>query len=246
MSIEEALTLADDPALPETRDRDTANQHSDPDVVQNETLPLAATGFEWQELNPLIDGLADGMASLSIDPASKRYLGSTSGAGLLRSLLLQHNFSAVAHTFDGIRHGTPLFRPSNMIVNFQLGEQLLNHQIVAFLIDSYFANYHPRYPFLHEPSILAAHSDLLPRSLALDWQILFHTILALGAWIMGDDKEVFDDYCYHKAVGHFQQESIFKIGSLPLVQALILLSDYGVQAEQWVEALANDFHSAEV
>jgi hypothetical protein len=63
MNIGEALTSADDPALPAARGRDIAKQHSDPDVVQNEALPLATTGFEWQELNPLIDGLADGMAS---------------------------------------------------------------------------------------------------------------------------------------------------------------------------------------
>jgi transcriptional regulatory protein GAL4 len=133
-----------------------------------------------------------------------------------------------------------------MTVNFQLGEQLLNHQIVAFLIDSYFANYHPSYPFLHEPSIRAAHSELLPRPPAPVWQILFHTILALGAWVIGDDKEVFDDYCYHKAVGHFQQQSIFEIGSLPLVQALVLLSNYGMQVEQLNTTRANNFQCRSV
>lgn len=197
-----------------------------PDEAQPEALPLGATGFEWQEVNPLVDDLADGMASLSVDVDGKGYLGSTSGAGLLRSLV-SHNASATfgPPTVSNQRTIMP-FTPSEESMNFQLGEQLLNHQITGYLIDSYFINYHTTYPFIHEPSFRAAYSELLPRPSEPIWQILFYTVLTLGAWTVGGDKEVFDDWCYHKAVAHFQQQSIFELGSLPLVQALVLLSNY--------------------
>jgi transcriptional regulatory protein GAL4 len=226
MNIEEAL--ASDAKPHSAADKaDDAKEQSHSEAIQNEALPLAATGFEWQELSPLIDGLSDGMASLSVDPAGKGYLGSTSGAGLLRSLLSQSNTNPGTQTIRLERHGLLPLNPNDLLTNFQVGEQLLNHQIITFLIDSYFTNYHTSYPFIHEPSFRAAYSELLPRPPDPVWQVLFYTVLTLGAWTVGDDNEVFDDYCYHKAVGNFQQQSIFEIGSLPLVQALILLSNYG-------------------
>jgi transcriptional regulatory protein GAL4 len=196
--------------------------------VQNEALPLGATGFEWQEVNPLVDELADGMASLSVDVSNRGYLGSTSGAGLLRSLISQNIATGITANSASIAQPITPFSPSETQMNFQLGEQLLNHQIIGYLIDSYFINYHTTYPFLHEPSFRAAYSELLPRPAEPVWQIFFYTVLTLGAWTVGGDSEVFDDWCYHKAVEHFQQQSIFELGSLPLVQALTLLSNYGL------------------
>jgi transcriptional regulatory protein GAL4 len=225
IDIEEALNLDElHPALTNSSSVEhVAGQHIS-ESVQNEALPLGATGFEWQEVNPLIDELADGMASLSVDVSNRGYLGSTSGAGLLRSLISQSNAAGIAAMPQAIRP----FIPNETQMNFQLGEQLLNHQIINYLIDSYFVNYHTTYPFIHEPSFRAAYSELLPRPVEPVWQIFFYTVLTLGAWTVGGDSEVFDDWCYHKAVEHFQQQSIFELGSLPLVQALTLLSNYGV------------------
>jgi transcriptional regulatory protein GAL4 len=229
MSIEEALASTESLKTSVTAPiREKATAQDPRDAIQNEALPLAATGFEWQEVNPLLDGLADGMASLSVDPAGKGYLGSTSGAGLLRSLLSQNNLDSMAHTTNQQRLGPVVLNPNETHMDFQVGEQLLNHQIITFLIDSYFVNYHTSYPFIHEPSFRAAYSELLPRPPTPVWQIMFYTVLTLGAWTVGDDNEVFDDCCYHKAVSFFQQQSIFEIGSLPLVQALVLLSNYGI------------------
>ncbi|KIW01439.1 uncharacterized protein PV09_07197 [Verruconis gallopava] len=227
MNIEDALLSVDD--IPVSSPVSTTNEspeQTSADVVQSEALPLAATGFEWQEVNPLMDGLADGMASLSVDPAGKGYLGSTSGAGLLRSLLSQNNFNAATQSSSRTRQDVHPFNSSQMLMSAQVGEQLLNHQIISYLIDSYFANYHTSYPFIHEPSFRAAYSELLPRPSGSVWHILFYTVLTLGAWTVGDDNEVFDDYCYHKAVSYFQEQSVFELGSLPLVQSLVLLSNY--------------------
>lgn len=45
------------------------------DQPENEALPPEASGFDWRETAIDLNGLADGMASLSLDPSGKGYLG---------------------------------------------------------------------------------------------------------------------------------------------------------------------------
>ena len=240
INVEEALESADlQPSVTNSSETEHVAEQNTTENVQNEALPLGATGFEWQEVNPLIDELADGMASLSVDVSNRGYLGSTSGAGLLRSLISHNNAAGVAGNATSVRHSITPFSPDETQMNFQLGEQLLNHQIIGYLIDSYFVNYHTNYPFIHEPSFRAAYSELLPRPAEPVWKIFFYTVLTLGAWTVGGDSEVFDDWCYHKAVEHFQQQSIFELGSLPLVQALTRLSNYGRYTHRFSSTIAN-------
>lgn len=56
--------------------------------------------------------------------------------------------------------------------------------------------------------------------------MLLHTVLALGAWTIGDGSNDLDDVLYRKARSYSQEEeSMFESGSLSLVQALLLLSN---------------------
>jgi transcriptional regulatory protein GAL4 len=46
-------------------------------LVLPEAVPNNADGFNWQEENLSVDGLTDGMASLSVEPTGVGYLGTS-------------------------------------------------------------------------------------------------------------------------------------------------------------------------
>lgn len=93
-------------------------------------------------------------------------------------------------------------------------------------IDAYFLNYHTSYPFVHEPTFRAQFNEPSLRPHGTAWQILLNTILALGAWSIGDDSSDLDVTFYQEARACLQQSSVFETGNLTLVQALLLLSNY--------------------
>jgi transcriptional regulatory protein GAL4 len=109
-------------------------------------------------------------------------------------------------------------------------ESLLSQQIPFNLpenafVDAYFRCYHPTYPFLHEPLFRSQFEGKSPRPEA-SWPILLNAVLALGAWCIGEDESVMDDYFDQKVARLFEARSIFESGNLALVQALLLLSNY--------------------
>lgn len=56
--------------------------------------------------------------------------------------------------------------------------------------------------------------------------MLLNSVLALGAWCIGDDQFAMDDYFYQRLVQVSGDSSVFETGNLALVQALLLLSNY--------------------
>lgn len=58
------------------------------------------------------------------------------------------------------------------------------------------------------------------------WLILLNTVLALGAWSIGDENSTMDDVFYYRVKRLSQDSSVFEVGNLTLVQALLLLSNY--------------------
>lgn len=95
-----------------------------------------------------------------------------------------------------------------------------------FFIDAYFRYYHTTYPFLHEQTFRAQYEGLSPRPRGETWPILLNTVLALGAWNTGEEDSTMDDTFYHAVSRHTQDSSVFEVGNLALVQALLLLSNY--------------------
>lgn len=87
-------------------------------------------------------------------------------------------------------------------------------------------NYHTSYPFVHESTFRAQYHEQIPRPHGQAWQILLNTILALGAWSVGDDNSDVDIAFYQEARNLLQQASVMEMGNLTLVQALLLLSNY--------------------
>jgi transcriptional regulatory protein GAL4 len=93
-------------------------------------------------------------------------------------------------------------------------------------VDAYFRFYHTTYPFLHEPLFRAQLQGKTPRPDGSSWTILYNAVLALGAWCIGDDDSVMDDFFYRKVARIPEESSIFESGNLAMVQALLLLSNY--------------------
>jgi transcriptional regulatory protein GAL4 len=93
-------------------------------------------------------------------------------------------------------------------------------------VDAYFRYYHTTYPFLHEPLFRSQLQGKSPRPEGNSWTILYNAVLALGAWCIGDDDSVMDDFFYRKVARIPEESSIFESGNLAMVQALLLLSNY--------------------
>lgn len=91
-------------------------------------------------------------------------------------------------------------------------------------IDAYFKFYHPTYPFLYQPLFRSQFEGTSPRHEG-SWPILLNVVLALGAWCMGEDESGMNDYLDQK-LARLSEKSMFESGSLALVQALLLLSNY--------------------
>lgn len=106
---------------------------------------------------------------------------------------------------------------------YRMPDRALSHQLITHLINSYFVNYHTSYPFVHEATFRAQYSELVKRPEKFAWNMLLNSILAFGAWCSGNDL---DDIFYRRAVSPWQDRCILESGSLPLVQALLLLSNY--------------------
>jgi transcriptional regulatory protein GAL4 len=93
-------------------------------------------------------------------------------------------------------------------------------------IDAYFLYYHTTYPFLHEQTFRAQFHGQIPRPKGNVWPILLNTVLALGAWCIGDEDSTTDDGYYREVNRHLHNTSVFEVGNLALLQALLLLSNY--------------------
>lgn len=94
------------------------------------------------------------------------------------------------------------------------------------LIDAYFLYYHTSYPFIHEATFRAQFNEQVPQPKGHAWPMLLNAVLALGSWCIGDENSNLDDGFYQVAIRYSEKISVFESGSLTLVQALLLLSNY--------------------
>ncbi|KAJ5220067.1 hypothetical protein N7468_009271 [Penicillium chermesinum] len=202
----------------------TSSRHSTPAKAEAdraepapEALPQQADGFDWAEEKLTLGDLTDGMAALSIKPEGAGYFGASSSVVPLRALF-DHGFDLNVPVRSVRSGGVPLKE--------QLLQSAPSGLIEQAFIDAYFLNYHTSYPFVHEPTFRAQFHEPSLRPHGTAWQILLNTILALGAWSIGDDSSDLDITFYQEARGCLQQALVFETGNLTLVQALLLLSNY--------------------
>ncbi|GIK01125.1 lactose regulatory protein lac9 and GAL4-like protein [Aspergillus viridinutans] len=183
-----------------------------------EALPQQADGFDWAENRITVGDLTDGMAALSIKPEGTGYFGASSSVVPLRALL--------KHGFDLNFPASPNKPAERVPLKSQLLSTAPSGLIEQAFMDAFFLNYHTSYPFVHEATFKAQFYEQAPRPHGQAWQILLNTILALGAWSIGDDNSDLDITFYQEARSHLQQVSVFETGNLTLILALLLLSNY--------------------
>ncbi|ODQ64232.1 hypothetical protein NADFUDRAFT_83788 [Nadsonia fulvescens var. elongata DSM 6958] len=160
------------------------------------------------------------MAALSISPQGRGFFGIASSAVLLRALRVKNSDLSIIPPSQFSSETLPL-----------IARNPAPKHIVDTLVDAYFTFYHTSYPFIHEATFRAQYNKLLPRPKEEVWQILFNTVLALGSWCINHENSSADLIFYHNAKS-YMNSYMFESGSLPMVQALTLLSNYAQKRDK--------------
>jgi transcriptional regulatory protein GAL4 len=151
--------------------------------------------------------------------------GSTSGVVFLRCLLDWAGFLHQSRVQENIQQLKTSTAFKGVLASSQVSHAALTHQLSSTLIDAYFNDYHMCYPFVHEATFRAQYHEIIPRPPQRSWDMLYHAVLALGAWSLNKDQVGLEDYLYRRALTMGQHESVFEAANLTSVQALVLLSN---------------------
>ncbi|KAH3680150.1 hypothetical protein WICPIJ_008363 [Wickerhamomyces pijperi] len=197
-------------------------EHPEDDVPED-----AMYGFDWVEEDTDLH-LNDGMAALSVNPSNKGYFGVGSSAVVLRALKKPADDTAnetdAASKGDSYPYLTDS-RSNSKSLDLDSTLSLTAKFLTNEFIESYFQNYHTSYPFIHKETFMAQYRDEIPTPTYEIWQILLNTVLALGAWCLHGESSNLDLYYYQNAKSYLSSY-VFESGSIPLLQALTLLSNY--------------------
>ncbi|KAK4547353.1 hypothetical protein LTR36_001009 [Oleoguttula mirabilis] len=186
----------------------------------------AAVDVEGDDAN-----VTDGMASLSVEDRGAGYLGTASGAAMLRLLLpdaehrrpvkqsLQSRLRALSsQQSDEQPHQG--WVPTPVWEKWRIGEIDLD---VA--INSYFSLYHLSYPIVHEPTFRAQYTQVIPRPSGSSWNALAYMLGALGLFTASTGYVTRDLDLFEAAKANISIDSLGS-GNLTLVQVLVLMSNY--------------------
>ncbi|KAH7310325.1 putative fungal-specific transcription factor [Rhexocercosporidium sp. MPI-PUGE-AT-0058] len=205
--------------------RDLLRESASPGA--EEALPQQADGFDWAEETTL-SGLSDGMAALSIKPEGTGYLGRASWTPtLIKNVMPLRALLVGGPEIDSARQ--PPLGGSLNDGNFEFPclAPPLSRVSEQVYINAYFLYYHTAYPFLHEATFRAQYAGEILRPKGKTWPILLNSVLAIGAWCVGDDNSMVDRTFYQEVNSLWQDDaSVFEAGNLALVQALLILSNY--------------------
>ncbi|KAL4959798.1 Zn(II)2Cys6 transcription factor domain-containing protein [Aspergillus stella-maris] len=186
--------------------------------------PPSSSNFEWDE-RAGGDKFVDGMASLTSRSNEGGYLGSASGAALLRLTETRPDGptsvpyeSDQQHPQDVAEY--PYHRPGQSIP-FALTSM---SQLEPF-IDAYFRLYHASYPIVHEATFRAQFMEIIPRPQGNAWQVLLFVIAALGVFTSATQPTDIDFALFDAAKERLSID-VLETGNLILVQALVLISNY--------------------
>lgn len=221
-----------------------ANTHQEPSH-EFEAVPFAADDdFEWDERESLwtlgdpggrassfdvdteIPKLTDGMATLTANDTNTGFLGSVSGASLLRLIASSNNGSS---TQAGLKAEQRDQRMSDIRDYASPGpalraQPLLTRQFVDTLIDAYFLHYHTTFPILHEPTFREHYRNLsnMPKG---TWHVLSNLVAALGSFVSSPCSDDTHITLFNAVKSSLSIESL-EAGSLGLVQAFAIAANY--------------------
>ncbi|ONH67690.1 Regulatory protein GAL4 [Cyberlindnera fabianii] len=204
---------------PTTQSNGSGTPNHYPEQPEEDVPDDAVYGFDWVEED--VDALNDGMAALSVNPSNKGYFGVASSATILRALQKPSD----KENDESMSPSHPDSRSNSRVLDLDSTLSLTAKYLTNEFIESYFNNYHTSYPFIHKETFMAQYRDEIPTPNHEIWQILLNTVLALGAWCLHGETSNFDLYYYQNAKSYLSSY-VFESGSIPLLQALTLLSNY--------------------
>lgn len=223
----ESIRKEEDEESPQSEMDDEHEENIHPKEPKDQ-VPEEADGFDWVEDNFAGNDLSDGMAALSLNPQGTGYFGVASSSGLLRALKV--NSWDLIEPITGIpteedSSSSQQQTALNAMFDINPYDGLPARYISSTLVDAYFQYYHVSYPFIHEATFRAQFNETLPRPREEVWSLLLNAVLAVGSWCIGNENGTVDLIFYQNARQKITS-TILETGSLQLVQALTLLSNY--------------------
>ncbi|KAL6879354.1 fungal-specific transcription factor domain-containing protein [Trichoderma novae-zelandiae] len=182
------------------------NEH---EPVQEESPGMSAAS-DFNETRQILDG----MASLTVSEQRSGYLGIASGAAFLRLLEPVGFKAAQSHSPVETDDSVSIIALPN-----------INRHIADSMIDAYFRIYHISYPIVHEPTFRAQYSEVIPRPNGGSWYILAYVMAALGVYTTATTLNNLDLDIFHH-IKSLLSFDVLEVGSLTMVQALTLISNY--------------------
>lgn len=218
-----------------------------------ESLPSADDDFEWDEREPSwtladpgsgasalesgaegdIPKITDGMATLTADDSNTGFMGSVSGAALLRLIWMgtttegsddkpesrKNRRKSLEQLFENREEIHP--SPSSWLRT----QPLITRAMVDNLVDAYFQLYHPTFPILHEHSFREQYSTISSRPGGSTFHILANLVAVLGSFVSstcsdGTHATLFNAVKTNLSIGSLET------GSLGLVQAFAMAATY--------------------
>ena len=217
------------------------------DTTQANTPNDELNGFNWDEMQDHdLKYKNDGMAALSVNPNNKGYFGQGSTANMLRTALLVSSSSI--ENENSSKQGSELLKVSR-----DLAHELRSYEVRESLINAYFEHYHSSYPFLDKDWFLQkfknSKDEAKNESLTVDelrkkeevdpntlkkaienddWMFLLNTVCALGCWCLQGQVLAMTnmDLFYYKEAKVLITSAMFERGTIPLVTAFTLLSNF--------------------
>ncbi|CAD0097216.1 unnamed protein product [Aureobasidium vineae] len=191
--------------------RVTTNHHEDD---QHETT----THIKDEEV-------VDGMASLTVEERGAGYLGTASGAAMLRLLMPDVEPRNAARQRRKTNTDEPVVHDNKDLAYEELGLADID---LDSAIDAYFASYHLQYPMVHGPTFRAQYSSIIPRPNGVAFEALVYMLGAIGLFSTATttNEKSNDDLKLFEAAKLNIKIDVLEKGNVTLLQVLVLMSNY--------------------
>lgn len=181
--------------------------------------------IEQHEITAKNEEIVDGMASLTVEERGAGYLGTASGAAMLRLLMPD------VEPRDAARQRREPITDEHIVYgNKDLAYEELGLADIDLdsAIDAYFASYHLQYPLVHEPTFRAQYSSIIPRPNGLAFEALVYMLGAIGLFSIATPttEKDNDDLRLFEAAKLNIKIDVLEKGNITLLQVLALMSNY--------------------
>ena len=132
------------------------------DEISRVTASHLDDTFQQREHTTTVEDeeVVDGMASLTVEERGAGYLGTSSGAAMLRLLMPDAEPRNTARQRRKTNTEEHIAHDNKDLAYEELGLADID---LDSAIDAYFASYHLQYPIVHEPTFRAQYSSIIPR-----------------------------------------------------------------------------------